>query len=90
MKKKLLIFLSSLMLSVSLVGCGSNSEDGVFEYRQIGDRTFVVINNTPNDCIYVDINTKVQYVRFTGGYQGSMSVLVDADGKPILYEGELE
>ena len=38
--------------------------------------------------IYVDKETKVQYIYNT--YEGGMCVLVDADGKPLLYDGEFE
>ena len=36
--------------------------------------------------IYVDKETKVQYIYNT--YQGGMCVLVDSDGKPLLYDGD--
>lgn len=38
--------------------------------------------------IYVDKETKVQYIY--NRYQGGMCVLVDAEGKPLLYEGEFD
>lgn len=94
MKKKLLILLCSLLLRVSLVGCG-NSDKKEYKYRSIGDRTFFIIScNNPGNCwdIYVDTETRVQYMIINGdlSYSSSTSVLVDAEGKPILYEGEIE
>ena len=38
--------------------------------------------------IYVDKETRVQYIYNIN--QGGMCVLVDADGKPLLYEGEFD
>jgi len=99
MKKKILAIILGIMLGVSLVGCGGNSpektSDDTYEYLLIGNRKFVEIETSGGllehySCIYVDCETRVQYVMFNGGYYGSMSALLDADGKPILYEGELK
>ena len=35
--------------------------------------------------IWVDTQTGVQYFYHGGGYGGGMAVLVDAEGKPLLY-----
>lgn len=35
--------------------------------------------------IWVDTQTGVQYFYHGGGYGGGMVVLVDAEGKPLLY-----
>ena len=35
--------------------------------------------------IWVDTQTGVQYFFHQSGYAGGMTVLVDAEGKPILY-----
>lgn len=92
MKKKLSILICSLLLSVSLVGCGSESNNG--KYEILGNRTYLIIDYTALDNIshkiLVDTETKVQYLYITNGHAGGMSVLVDAEGKPILYEGDLE
>ena len=99
MKKKFLAIVLGIMLSVSLVGCGNNSSektsDDTYEYILIGNRKFLEIQTSGGigenySCIYVDCETRVQYLVFNGGYYGSMSALLDADGKPILYEGELK
>lgn len=91
--KKIKLLLCCLLLSISLVGCGG--EPGNNDYKEINGRLFLVIEseesiNNKYWELFVDVETKVQYVKFEGGYQGPMSVLVDADGKPILYEGEVE
>lgn len=38
-----------------------------------------------NHEIWVDTETGVQYYYHGGGYGGGMTVLVDAEGKPLLY-----
>ena len=35
--------------------------------------------------VLVDTQTGVQYFYHAGGYGGGMAVLVDAEGKPLLY-----
>ena len=35
--------------------------------------------------IWVDTQTGVQYFFLASGYAGGMTVLVDAEGKPLLY-----
>ena len=37
-------------------------------------------------CVYVDRETRVQYLWVIGG---GLTVLVDANGDPLLYDGEL-
>lgn len=38
--------------------------------------------------IYVDKITKVMYLRNGVTYEGVFTLMVDQDGKPLLYEGE--
>ena len=100
MKKKFLAIMLGVMLSVSLVGCGTNESEygskSTVEYIIIGNRKFKEIEFNRGlsaghySCIYVDCETRVQYILFNGGYYGTMSALLDSDGKPILYEGELK
>lgn len=35
--------------------------------------------------IWVDTETGVQYLYHSAGYSGGLTVLVDAEGKPLLY-----
>ena len=35
--------------------------------------------------IWVDTETDVQYLYHSAGYSGGLTVLVDAEGKPLLY-----
>lgn len=104
MKKKLLIFLSLLMLSISLVGCGSDDPEPEYvngnEVVHFGNRTFLKIPTYEDGedvhimledvFLFVDTETSVQYLYLDGYRRAVMEVIVDADGKPILYEGELE
>lgn len=85
-----LIVVVLLCLTV-LCSCSNNkTESGNRCYVIIDDITFVRV---PDDCRYFDIlvhkETKVMYIETTDSYQGGLAVLLDADGKPMLWEGEL-
>lgn len=40
-----------------------------------------------NMKILVDTETKVQYMYIHEGFSGGLSVMLDQEGKPILYKG---
>lgn len=53
------------------------------------DRRFVYVNSEVYFDIYYDRETKVMYAVSNGQYnKGNVVILVDTDGKPLLYEGE--
>ena len=88
MKRKLLSLISVLVISASLLtGCapvaGAETEVEEIEY----DR-FVMVYKESRTRVYVDIETGVQYTLYDGAYGAAMEVLLDADGKPLLYEWE--
>ena len=50
---------------------------------------FVKIQDWGYNFVMYDKETRVQYFAFADyNYGGGITVLVDADGKPLLYEGE--
>lgn len=59
------------------------------ELIEIGHKTFMIMESDGRNHIYVDLTTGVQYIYLnTGPRRGGLTVIVDADGKPILYDGE--
>ena len=89
--KKVFIIIWASLLGISLIGCGGKicipSEKPVVD--TIGDRAFLVITENDNQII-VDIETKVQYLYLDIESNSSgLEVIVDEDGKPILYEDDL-
>lgn len=55
----------------------------------VGPRDYARYYDTDNVFVtLIDTETRVQYMTMNGLRKGSMCVLVDADNKPILYEGE--
>lgn len=56
-----------------------------------GGRFVITEERTTNNTVYVemyDVNTKVMYVYIKLSYSGSLSVLYDEDGLPLLYGGK--
>ena len=101
--KKLKILLCCLLLSISLIGCEkANILDEIFVVNTADSNPNIIdISNKhrflilslglgSRDYIFVDKETGVQYLFVDNNTGGGLTVLVDADGKPILYEGELE
>ena len=63
------------------------------DIRKSDNRFFRICYVEENSCfcyetVIVDRETKVMYLNY-GDYSGGLTVMVDADGKPLLYEGEL-
>ena len=84
MKKALVVVLAVLMLA----GCQSKEavrNDG--EQKTVGKSRFFTVENAVSWCIVVDRETKVMYAVSLGTYNtGCFTVLVDADGKPLIWE----
>lgn len=85
---KMFAVLATLMLSVTLVGCSANPAEKTYT-DDIPSR-FVIIEQSNTWRIAVDQETKVMYTVSDGSYnRGNFTMLVDSDGTPLLYEGEL-
>lgn len=83
--KKLAAVLTALFLAFALAGCNSNSTES-----KIDDGTpsrFVKVEQTGTWMVVYDNETKVMYSVSYGVYNiGTFTVLVNADGTPLLYE----
>lgn len=74
-----------VLLVVFLIICSLIMSFGDNEpIRNNPEERFVRIQEWDDNFIMYDKQTRVQYIVFTGGIQ----VLLDKEGKPILYEGE--
>lgn len=83
MRKVLAIVIVLLMLA----GCAKTEK--VKEQSFVS--RFMTVESTNAWRIVVDRETRVLYAVSLGMYNiGVFTVLVDADGKPLLWEGELE
>lgn len=82
MKKKIMLLI--ITLCFILTGCGERT---VEKESSNSSKYFVKISSEFNGDVIYDSRTKVQYWRSCGCYNcGSLTMLVDADGKPLLYE----
>lgn len=86
MKKVLAVVIVLLMLA----GC-AEVKDVKRSGDESGESRFVRIEETAIWRIVADKETRVMYAVSVGGYNGgTFTLLVDADGKPLLWEGELK
>lgn len=87
MRKKIIALVISLGLLITLVGCDYDTIQA--ESCHYGNSMFVVIERAGEWNIVYHNKTKVMYVVSNGAYNcGNFTLLVDADGKPMLYKGE--
>lgn len=75
MKRAIVIIMLVVLLSVSLCGCVK---------AEAGNRRLWVLDASPMYEIYVDNLTGIQYL---STHQGGVCVMVDAEGKPLIWEG---
>lgn len=89
MKRVLAVILLIMICCFIFVGCGRKNDVAITTEL---DRRFKIISDT-NDgfgyCnIIVDTETGVMYLFRGAANRGGLTVMVDADGKPLIYEGD--
>lgn len=84
--KKIII---SLLIIIGIVLTGWLLKDVTISNNYAENERFVIIQQEHNGKVMYDKETKVEYFRF-GGFNdgGGITVLVDKDGKPLLYGEE--
>ena len=89
MKRVLAVILLIMICCFMFVGC-SRKNDVIITTEL--DSRFKIINDTNDGFGYfqiiVDTETGVMYLFRGEGYRGGLTVMVDADGKPLIYEGD--
>lgn len=79
----------ALLLALTLTGCGTKIENGTAEIQDVS--RFVNIEQTNYWKILVDKETGVMYAVSDGtNNRGIFTLLVDKDGNPLTWEGEIE
>lgn len=82
MKKKIMLLI--ITLCFILTGC---DERTVEKESSKPSTYFIKISSEFGGDVIYDSRTKVQYWRSNSAYNsGSLTLLVDADGKPLLYK----
>lgn len=80
--KKIIIVLA-VFISGLVIGFSANHS------RAMSEECFKTLFKEDGGHVVYDIRTGVQYWKSTGAYNyGSMTLLVDADGRPLIYEGD--
>ena len=89
MKKSFVILITMALLSFGLTGCFEEyGKEQQYEESQSEYSMFINVEYTSFYDIVYHEDTKVMYAISRGGYnQGTFTVLVNADGTPMLYEG---
>ena len=76
------VFYLGMILIVIITGCTAKSEGHT-------EKRFEIISDEYHFNIVYDKETKVQYALSRGSYNsGNLTLLVDKDGNPLLYQGE--
>lgn len=77
-----ILFVSSLCLTL-LGGCAKVEKAGQADVSR-----FKIVEETATWLVVYDKDTKVMYTVSYGGYNsGNFTLLVDSDGKPLLWNG---
>lgn len=92
MKKKLIALSLVFTIGLTLCACGNttklslDNKDATYEIVS-EDSRFLKIDSI-NGWIYVDKETKCQYLWIKRGSGAGMTLLVNSDGTPKLYDAE--
>lgn len=85
MKRILCIFVAMVILAC-MVGCYSKAKS---EANAEEDSMFVIIEYGPTWAVVYHCETKVMYAISKSSYNcGTFTLLVNADGSPMIYEGK--
>ena len=91
--------LIAIILCIGLIFCiaacstPANAADSEGEEQtETLPRMIKVVDRHPRDSmmIYVDTETRVMYAVYVSNVGATMTVMVDPEGKPLLWEGELQ
>ena len=88
MKDKIKLIICVMVLAISLTGCNYANVETTYDPEQNDIQSmFVKIEDGPSWSVVYHRETKVMYVVSSGGYNlGNFTLLVDEDGKPMLYK----
>lgn len=83
------IVLCGLFLVLNITGCATKSDEATSTSNEESDASFVIVEKELVNGYFYKIayhkDTKVMYVL---GQYNDFEVMLDADGKPLLWEGE--
>lgn len=84
--KKIVCLGLVLMIVLAFIGCSASKSNNMeTDNTETTDR-FIVVYSDFDNKIFVDTETNVLYFWHWGGYSGGLSVMVDENGKPLLWD----
>lgn len=84
--KKIVCLTLVLMIVLAFIGCSEQKSDNTeTDNTETTDR-FIVVYSDFSNAIYADKETNVLYFWHCGGYSGGLSVMLDENGKPLLWQ----
>lgn len=95
MKRPLSVFLVCLIGAFCLISCTEKNENDQRIYYVSENITLVEVVGFSGNAlkqpytILVHKETRVMYIVENENYQGGISIMLDKDGKPLLWQGEL-
>ena len=89
MKKIIALLLMLVMISVLFVGCSDRTENGNKVYEVCEGVHMIRVSMDGEFGVYVHKETRVMYLASNWTYSGGVTVMLDANGSPMSWGGEL-
>lgn len=90
MGKKIFCLLLLLIMPVMvLCGCSDTISNDIGTEYKVGNVYLVKVEDSKSFAIFVHKETRVMYLANTETYRFGLSVMLNTDGTPMLWEGEL-
>lgn len=70
-----------LIIVLAFIGCSASKSNNI----ETSNR-FIVVYSDFSNKIFADTETNVLYFWHKGGYAGGLSIMLDENGKPLLWE----
>ena len=87
--KKLICCILIFVLAFTFVGCTKQTENGNSLFKVCENVSMVAVESTLDFVIYVHKETKVMYLYENRYNRGGITIMLDENGKPLLWEGEI-
>lgn len=85
--KKFLVAMLALVIAISVSACGAKQPENVDNADS--PSRFVIVEHVDSCYVVADKDTRVMYAVSNGAYnRGTFTLLVNADGTPLVYTGE--
>lgn len=84
--KKIVCLTLVLMIVFAFIGCSEQKSDSMKSDNTETTDRFITVYSEYTNRIFVDTETNVLYFWHCSGYAGGLSVMVDENGKPLLWD----